>query len=121
MATVRVAFWDLVAPKLLEATHQYVPASLSLLVVTTRKKKSDPDGRSTRWERGSWDEVVTSSPSLNHVMRAPLAAQLRVAGSLRRATTLLGCSLMTGGAPAEERERLLLKLSRGNVIGEFSS
>ena len=32
---------------------------------------------------------------------APCAAQLRVAGSLRRATREEGCSVMMGGAPVE--------------------
>lgn len=93
-AICNVAFLLRTTPAAFLATHQYTPASESFRPLTTRRKKSEPAGRSTRLAEG-----FTSSPSLYHSIVGvgnPSALQFRVAGSCRGTLVSTGCSAIRG-------------------------
>lgn len=92
------ALADLAVPSLFCATHQYTPASFSLLLCVTFRKKTEPSPRIMRCA-----EFLRGAPSLNHLMAGsgrPSAPQLRVRGSLRGTVQLLGCSVILGARPS---------------------
>lgn len=61
---VSVAFLDVAVPCRFSAEQVYVPLSVSFLPVLVDRKKREPDGNRTRWDRGSSADVVTVCPSL---------------------------------------------------------
>nr|CAD7204228.1 unnamed protein product [Timema douglasi] len=99
--TLSVAFLLLATPAALRATHQYTPASVSLRLCATRRKKREPSGRST-----TRPEAMRGTPSLYHVTEGagtPSARHLRVSGSCRATVTSVGCSVMRGLRPVPVR------------------
>ena len=106
-AISNVAFVDLATPRVLEATHQYVPESCSFLLCIALRKNKEPSGRRIRCDWGSVGAVFTSPPSRYHSISGsgvPDALQLKVTGSFRATVMLRGFSVILG---AETRDGIM--------------
>ena len=103
-AISNVAFFDLATPRVLEATHQYVPESCSFLLCIALRKNKEPSGRRIRCDCGSVGAVFTNPPSRYHSISGsgvPDALQLKVIGSFRATVMLRGSSIILGTDPRD--------------------
>lgn len=102
--TTRLAFLLTASPNELDAMHQYVPESESLLLCDASRNKSDPSGSSAL---RTLVVASTGRPSLYHRTSGsgcPSDLQFNVAGSCSPTVMSVGCSTIRGARPQDASE-----------------